>query len=251
MSSNQYVEPLFNAYQQRKVLEERIVPETMSLATAYDVQHEVLKLKEQTETLKGYKVSLTSEETQRMFNSDSPLYGAMTDKTILSERVALGEFNEGLLELELVFIVQETLEQGDSVAEILRKCVIAPGIELPDAHYTNWFPNMSVAEIVTDSAVSGAVVFGEGKVCSYDDIKDIKGTLYLNDEAIAEGCSSEVLGHPVESVKWLVEAIAEYDRKLTPGMFVSSGTFILPKRLEKGIYKAVYETVGEVKIEVQ
>lgn len=61
MSSNQYVEPLFDAYQQRKVLEEHIVPETMSLATAYDVQHEVLKLKEQTETLKAIKFLLRAK----------------------------------------------------------------------------------------------------------------------------------------------------------------------------------------------
>ncbi len=42
---------------------------------SYRVQHAFTELKK--EPLGGYKVSLTSEQTQRMFNSDSPFYGAL------------------------------------------------------------------------------------------------------------------------------------------------------------------------------
>ncbi|OIM24908.1 hypothetical protein ATX62_05080 [Oenococcus oeni] len=55
--------------------------------TAYRVQHAFTELKK--EPLGGYKVSLTSEQTQRMFNSDSPFYGAETASAWLENDASL------------------------------------------------------------------------------------------------------------------------------------------------------------------
>lgn len=217
---------------------------------AYTIQDEVLDLKTQDgETLKGYKISLTSEETQQLFNSDSPLYGGMTDKTV-KNTLSLKKYNDPMLEMELVFLVDEPISPSDSVETIMQKCRVAPGIEVPDGRYGNWFPNASLYEIVADGAVNGAVVIGEAQKVNYEDIDDIKGTLYLNGENIKEGPSTEVMGHPAKSVQWLAQALDSRGKSLETGQFVSSGTFILPVELQIGTFKAEYENLGSVELEV-
>lgn len=250
---NEYVNALYLAYENKRTVNQLSMDKHMPLTLAYDIQARVLQRKEETEALKGYKVSLTSDETQRMFMSDEPLYGAMCGSTVFQDgaKIDLYRFNEPLLELELIFLVQEELKLTDTVEDIMNKCLIAPGVELPDSRFQNWFPNLTIAEIVTDSAVSGAVVIGEGKRLSYDAISNIKGELFFNNHLLVSGRSTEVLNHPAESVKWLIKAIAAQGRTLLPGMFVSSGTFNLPKPLVKGDYKAIYETVGTVSFTVK
>ncbi|TDM11975.1 2-keto-4-pentenoate hydratase [Macrococcus lamae] len=251
MADMTWVNELYKAYENRTLANRANFPKHLDMSSAYDIQDMVLQRKEETEALKGYKVSLTSRQTQDMFMSTSPLYGAMCDSAVLTDTVNRSDLNEPLLELELVFIVQEELKLTDSAEDIMRKCLIAPGIEVPDSRFTNWFPNLTVAEIIADSAVSGRVIYGEGKPLTYDDIANIKGELFFNGKLLAEGRSTEVLNHPVEAVQWLIKEIAHYGRTLKPGMFVSSGTFILPKPMEVGKYEARYETVGNVVLTVK
>jgi len=250
-SLNKWISQFYEAYENQSIIPNGVLPSNITEHAAYDIQEGVLQRKEETEIHKGYKISLTSQETRDIFSSTTPLYGAMGETTILDKHIYLNDLNEPLAELELVFIVQEELTEEDSVKDIMNKCLIAPGVEIPDSRFSNWFPNLSVTEIIADSAVSGGVVYGEPKKLSYEDIDNIKGTLYLDGKELASGFSTEVEGHPAKAVKWLINEIKEYNRSLTPGMFISSGTFILPKPLTQGEYKAVYENVGEIEFIVE
>lgn len=243
-------EQLFNAYRTNTPLEKGKF-DFKTTEEAYKVQDEVLALKEQDgEKLQGYKISLTSKETQDLFNSDSPLFGQMTDVTV-KKAVNLSDYNEPLLEAELVFLVQEDVNADDSDEEVMAKCLVAPGIEVPDGRYEDWFPKTTFYEVIADGAVNGAVVYSEAKQYSYEDLADVEGVLYLNGEEVKRGNSTEVLGHPVNAVKWLAKALEERGEKLKAGRFVSSGTFILPEKLQAGSYKVTYSNVGEVTLEVK
>lgn len=126
------VEQLYTAYAANEPLELGVL-EIESKEAAYDVQRGVLKLKEENgEVLTGYKISLTSRETQDLFHSDSPLYGAMTDRTVKKE-INLNDYNIPLLEMELVFLVDEEILPEDDEAAIMQKCRVAPGAEVRTA----------------------------------------------------------------------------------------------------------------------
>lgn len=226
--------------------------DVQSIEEAYQIQDEVLKLKteDNEEVLRGYKVSLTSKETQDMFDHDEPLYGTLTQKNIIND-ATLSDYNIPKLEMELVFLVQEDLTAEDTVEDILGKCMIAPGLEIPDGRYEDWFPHASKYEVVSDSAVAGSVTFGNSEYLNYKDLDDIKGTLKYNGEVIKQGRSSEVMGHPAEAVKWLVQKLHEEGKKIEAGWIVSSGTFNLPLDLEEGLYEAEYENIGTVTLEVK
>src|SRR5699024_1094165 len=132
------VKKLYDAYIKIELLKRGFIGIT-DLEESYAFQDAVLDLeKESPEALSGYKISLTSEDTQDLFKSDQPLYGAMTDRTIL-ENVSLKDFNIPLLEMELVFIVDEIVFPEDDEDDIMRKCRVAAGAEIPDGRYEDWF----------------------------------------------------------------------------------------------------------------
>lgn len=243
------VEQLYTAYATNEPLELGVL-EIESKDAAYSIQDEVLKMKEENgEILMGYKISLTSQETRDLFGSETPLYGAMTDVTV-RKGISLKDYNIPLLEMELVFLVDEEIQPTDSAEEIMAKCRVAPGAEVPDGRYKDWFPNTSLTEIIADGAVNGAVIYGAPARYGYGDLEDIRGVLRRDGEILKEGHSTEVFDHPAKSVKWLVESLADGGKRLVPGMFVSSGTFNLPVPLEPGHYEVEYENIGEIAFEV-
>ena len=85
--------------------------------TAYRVQDRVMALKNQ--EVGGYKVSLTSEETQKMFDSDSPLYGQQVADHFLKSpaEVKLSDRMAALTEVELGFRAKEDLSPDDSLED--------------------------------------------------------------------------------------------------------------------------------------
>ncbi|KRN03998.1 2-oxo-hepta-3-ene-1, 7-dioate hydratase [Holzapfeliella floricola DSM 23037 = JCM 16512] len=116
------------------------------------------------ESLGGYKVSLTSQETQKMFDSDEPLYGAQVASHFVKSGKRLRmkqDLMAPLAEVELVFRVKSDLSSSDSLAELAAKTTVAPGVEVPDSRFAEWFPSLSKYLVMSDSAIGGYVVYGK------------------------------------------------------------------------------------------
>ena len=147
-----------------------------TVEAAYKVQKEILSLGK--ETAQGYKISMTSPETQRLFDSSEPVYGPFTGSQVISE-LSLTDYNIPLAELELVFYINETVKATDSADEILAKSTVAPALELPDGRYEDWFPNISKYEVVADCAVAGAIVIGQAKSADYNMLDNILSLIHI------------------------------------------------------------------------
>lgn len=245
---------LHHAYTKQSPLSKEDLPKGRSIAEAYDIQHKVLneKVNMENDQHVGYKISLTSEETQQLFQATSPLYGALTETSLTNGVIELDEMLSPLIEIELMFMVNESLLPDDDEEAMLEKVSIAPGIEVPDSRFYDWFPKLSLDQVIADSAVAGKVMFGkpvEGVTTTQ--LENLSGELRYNGEVIAQGNSSEVLGNPVHAVKWLNEELAKDDRRLEKGMIISSGTFILPKVLQRGTYEVSFEHIGKVSLQVK
>lgn len=223
--------------------------------TAYAVQDAFINLRK--ERVQGYKISLTSEETQRMFDSNEPFYGQETEAQFIKgpAELSLNDLLEPLIEIELVFRAKEDLEIDDSLEDLLEKLTIAPGIEVPDARFQNWFPKLNKYLVVSDCAVAGRIVYGDEKTLkdnfTVSDLTDISGVLRKDGKIIDQGVSSEVLGNPLHSIEWLVKKLHSKGRKVLKGQQISSGTFIIPPHLEKGVYQVDYgKGVGTLELTV-
>ena len=202
--------------------------------TAYAVQERVMTLKGQPTA--GYKVSLTSEETQKMFDTDAPLFGQQ-----VAERFLKGP--EGEFDFDLAFRAKETLQPTDSLEDLLHKTTVAGAVEVPDARFVDWFPSLGKYNVLSDCAVGGLVVYGEERDSdqAFSSVKDaatVHVDLYQNGQQVGEGDSSEVLGNPLKSLQWLVKKLDEQGKQFARGQVVSSGTFLLPPHLTAGRWEA-------------
>jgi 2-keto-4-pentenoate hydratase len=129
--------------------------------------------------------------------------------------------------------------------------VVAPGFEIPDSRIKNWYPRISINELISDNAVTGKVVVGKFMELNNNiSWPDIKADLFMNDRFVSTGRSSNVLSNPLCSIKWLQQSLIKNGKKLQVGMVISSGTFIKPIKLEQGMYKAVFESFGELTLRV-
>ncbi|MFZ2353020.1 2-keto-4-pentenoate hydratase [Paucilactobacillus nenjiangensis] len=249
-------ETLFNALEtQTKLVEADVKDLVTTDESAYRVQHALTELKK--EKVGGYKVSLTSKQTQDMFDSDSPLYGVEVEHQWLTSpaTVKLTDLMEPLIEVELVFTANEDLSANDSLETLLRKTSVSPAVELPDARFVDWFPSLSKHMVMADSAVSGRVVYGtphDTSTMAVQDLEKVEATLKLDGKELASGASTEVLGNPLNSLSWLVKKLDSQGLKLTAGQRVSSGTFVLPPHLEAGHYTCDFTNgFGSVDLHVQ
>lgn len=221
----------------------------------YHVQNEYIqrRIEDHHDHVKGYKISLTNKGLQKTFNTDSPVYGTLTDSTIVEDGVLnRTEFFDLLLETELMFTFTEDIPANADPSEILEKSIIAPGLEIPDSRIKNWYPKISVGDLIMDNAVTGKIVVGQSqKVESEVKLDEISVSLFLNDEKVVEGQSNFVLENPLNAVVWLNNKLTKQGKSLKKGMVVSSGTFIAPVPLKVGTYRAVFDIFGEVMLEVK
>ncbi len=99
-----------------------------------------------------------------MFDSDEPLYGAQVASHFVKSGKRLRmkqDLMAPLAEVELVFRVKSDLSSSDSLAELAAKTTVAPGVEVPDSRFAEWFPSLSKYLVMSDSAIGGYVVYGK------------------------------------------------------------------------------------------
>lgn len=230
---------------------------TLSLDEAYDVQHETVQKKCQTfnEQVQGFKVSMTSPETQAFFDADEPAYGTLTTNTVLKNHstVKLSELNEPLLEVELVVELTDDVTPDLSPEEVYERVEVRAGIEIPDSRFSDWFPKFELMDLLADNGVTGHVVVSEdlSQSLSFEEVVKIEMELYHNEEKVTTGDTSIVMGHPMNSLTWLAKKLNEKGYALTKGMLVSSGSINTPIPLEAGQYRATFKGVGEVTVTVE
>lgn len=211
--------------------------------TAYAVQDAVMAKK--MGPAAGYKVSLTSEETQKMFDSDSPLYGAQVAERFVPTPCTLDlrHLNEPLVEVEFCFTAKKDLSADMSLDELLHNCTVAGDIEVPDARFKAWFPTLSKYLVMSDCAVGGYVLYGtpvDGAELTVDGMAKVHAKAYHDGEFVKEGDSSEVLGNPVNSLKWLVGKLESQGKRFTKGMHVSVGTLFVPPAFTAGEWRVEF-----------
>lgn len=222
---------------------------------AYHVQELFIEhqLEEKNVHISGYKVSMTSKETQAIASTHEPAYGTLLSHHVLTSesKLSKSELFQPLLEPEIIFIVNEDLTLDAEETEILQKTSIAAGIEIPDARYIDWFPNFSLIDLLSDNTATGRVVVAESApILTLEQLGNIPLELYHNGEKIKEAFSSAVLDNPIYALRWLSQKLALHGTTLKKGMIISSGTFIPPIPLEIGHYEAVYSGVGKAEITI-
>lgn len=119
------------------------------------------------------------------------------------------------VEAEISFRLGKDLEPRGGTQRITRAEVIQsiqsaiPSIEIIDSRFSKDVPLFSS---IADNANQGALVISKSETeISKLQLDNIKVKLMIDNAVIGNGISSEVLGDPVESLLWLVNALSARD----------------------------------------
>jgi 2-keto-4-pentenoate hydratase len=202
--------------------------EGLDVIDAYEIQLlNIARRREQGVSVVGHKVGLSSRAMQEMMGVDEPDYGHLLSDMVLFERqpVDTGKYCYPRVEVEVGFVLREALPgEGCTEADVLAATeAIVPSIELIDSRIEDW--KISLVDTIADNASSASLLLGTGRATPDElDPADVDAVLYRNDEVVAKGNSSAVLGDPATAVAWLARKVAAFGVTLEPGHVILPGS---------------------------
>ncbi|MBV9120159.1 MAG: fumarylacetoacetate hydrolase family protein [Chloroflexi bacterium] len=249
-----YAARLFAAAHERKPIPLLTLERPLSEREAYDVQWELVQLHlAQGGRIAGKKTGLTSKAKQVQMNTDEPLFAYLIDRTVLNDgaQIPRTDFIHPRVECEIAFIMDRQLHgpnvTGDQVLSATR--FVLPALEVIDSRYDNF--KFTYPDVVADQASAARVVLG-GKAKSPKglDLRLLGMVLEINGEDVATGSGAAVLGHPADSVAWLVNKMAEMNAGgLEAGDLVMAGGLVEAFAVEPGDHlRAEFDHLGPVSL---
>jgi 2-keto-4-pentenoate hydratase len=200
----------------------------------------------------GRKIGLTSPAVQQQMHVDTPDFGVLFADMAYgdSQPIPFGELLQPRVEAEVAFVLGDDLPDGDvTPAELLRAVdFVVPAIEVVDSRIADW--DISIFDTVADNASSGVFVTGGSprSLRDIDDLRAVEMTLTVGEEVVSSGTGAACLGHPVNAVVWLANAVAARGEPLRAGELVLSGSLGQLVPVEPGLtYEARISGLGSVR----
>ena len=186
----------------------------------------------------GYKAGLTNPAVQKRFNTDKPVWGRLYKGMLLQSGVEIpAKFGaRPLLESDLlVRVSSDRIHQARTPAEVLASIdQVIPFIELPDlvVEAPQKLNGAGVAAINVGARL-GVVGQPIDVPAGFEERQKMADALRDMKVSVSDGSStplnvtpgSAILEHPLNSVIWLVQALAKEGISLKPGDLISLGSF--------------------------
>lgn len=199
-----------------------------TLAEAYAVQDRFIELLG--EETAGWFCACTNPVIQEMLSLDEPYYARLLSNHVFRGPAVLdtADYPPMVFECEFGFEVGRDFGPGQApyTREEIEDAItrICPTIEVVAGHLKNW-PTQDVFSVIADNGTDGALIVGTGS----EDWRgiDLIGTevvLSVNGEAIRHGRGERVLGDPLGSFVWMVNALTRDGKTLRAGDIHNTGT---------------------------
>jgi 2-keto-4-pentenoate hydratase len=185
----------------------------------------------------GWKVGLTAKATRDYFGLYEPVFGFLLRSGAkasgavfpFSDLVGLG------FENELCLTVGNPL-QGPGVSVDQARAAIAaaaPALEIVEMRGD---PKGDLSLALADNALQKAFVTGalSRPLRVGVDLSEATVDVFVNGQHQEQARGAEVLGNPAASVAWLANKLAEFGRRLEPGMQIMSGSLTRLYPVNKG-----------------
>lgn len=223
----------------------------MSLEEAYCIQLAVLDRRLAAGVrLAGWKVGLSSDATRKMFGLDAPVSAyLLADRRFASgSTFACADFHTPIIESELCIVMGRTL-RGPGVTGGRALAAIAgaaPALELVDMRL-NIAQNLPLG--VADGVAQWGFVTGP-EVRPYPadvDLAALVAETRRNGETVARVVGGEAIDDQIETIAWLANHLAEFDRSLEAGQCVTTGSMTKPTPIQAGdVWETTFSTFGRV-----
>ena len=205
------------------------------LGEAYRMQAAFCALKSsQCGPLVGHKVALTTPQMRALVGLDAPIAGRLHRRQTVAGpgRVRADDYGRLLIEFEIAFLMAGDLPPEGAPFDRPRVAAAVgaamPAFELADdrgADYST-LPARGL-ELAADNAWNEGAVLG-APVAGWRalDLADVRGVALRNGEPAGEGRGADVMGHPLESLRWLANHLARLGQGLRRGDVVIGGSLV-------------------------
>ena len=243
------------AYRNRVVLNDCYHRLIGDMDQARRAQQALIALMEGSFQPAGYKVGLTDRKAQEMFGLTQPLVGVLFKQMLLPDGAVIEQDSATslLVELDLMLRVRSAeINQANSIEDIARHIdAIIPFIELPDAMFRLDSQNASALLFAGNVGARWGVTGAPLTVVNAQDLIEYLPALTLQlstdtGEVLREGRGSQILGHPLRSILYLLQELALRNETLKPGQLLSLGAIGGPEKAQRGRrYTAEYRGYGD------
>lgn len=196
----------------------------------------------------GYKVGMTSMSMQQLCSIDMPIGGQVLSKTVLGDGAELrcADYVHLGIESELALCLSRDVDVPlvGSDEDVLGYVAMAhAAFEVVDDRFAD-FSRLVAAELVAENVWNVGIVLGEGVPPSdMGPIDRLGGRYFEGGIEIAAGSTSDVLGNPLNVVRWLASFLLERGSKLRAGDVIMTGS-IGPLRFPVGGTACRFEIDG-------
>ena len=229
--SDEQVAALFAAYQARKPAAN---PEGLSAADGECSRAKFnALLSKQLGKAVGYKAGLTNPAVQKRFNADAPVWGTLYAPMLLKDgaKVDAAFGARPVYEADLLVRVSDADINRATTPEQVLVAIdqVIPFIELPDlvveAPLKLNGAGITAINVSARFGVLGAPIPVQHTTEFSRRLRDMEVIVKADGAEVDRGTGSDVLGHPLNAVVWLVRDLARNGQALKVGDLVSLGSF--------------------------
>ncbi len=201
----------------------------------------------------GWKVGLTAKAIQEQMDFHERVFGFLLASGELPSgaRMAFDELVGPSFENELLVVLGEPLRGPEVTAEQAYAAIagVAPALEIVEKRgdFTADAP-LSLADNVQQKA------FVVGPLTSplppKADLRKSRVEVFINGERVERATGVAVMGGPAESVAWLANRLADFNRRLEAGTKIMTGSFTRQFPIGQGdVIEARFKPYGSVTVE--
>lgn len=207
----------------------------LTLAQAYEIQKLSIDQRlERGEKLVGIKMGFTSRAKMQQMGVDDLIWGRLTDAMLIEQNqtINIDNYVHPRAEPEIAFLLNEDLSGEITQAQAFAAIeAVAPAIEVIDSRYKNF--KFSLEDVIADNCSSTGFIIGNWHAPETD-FSQLMMQLNVNGETKAQGPSSEILDHPINSLIEAARLVSLYGETLKAGQIVLAGAATAAIALERG-----------------
>jgi 2-keto-4-pentenoate hydratase len=197
----------------------------------------------------GWKVGLTATPIQDQFSVHEPGFGFLLEDGLHSsgDSIPHGTLIGPGFENELCVTMATDLAGPGATRAQAEAAIstVAPAFELVETRgdFTG-----HLEMVVPDNLQQKGVILGTPiRMADAPDLDGVKLTVFINGVIVDIATGDAVLGHPVNSVTWLANRLAEHGKSLAAGDLVMTGSFTRQYAIGPGdTIRSEFEGVGAV-----
>lgn len=202
--------------------------EPRSIGEGFAVQQAIIALAG--EPIAGWKIACTAKPVQELFGVEEPFFGAVFQSVCHQSpaQMAGDRFPLGCIESEIAFRINTDLPPRsdaygrDDIISAIE--AVMPAFELVEPRFDSLLTDAAPLAFA-DCALNGGLVIGAPlEDWQHLDLAELAIKLSIDGAPVAEGKGANALGHPLNALQWLANALSRNGLTLQAGQVVATGT---------------------------